>query len=60
MAGAPGFEPGMSGPKPLALPLGYAPADKQNKIKCQRDLLYQKSSALSTATKVRSESTISG
>ena len=25
MAGAPGFEPGMTGPKPVALPLGYAP-----------------------------------
>src|SRR5437764_4713357 len=26
MAGAPGFEPGVAGPKPAALPLGYAPA----------------------------------
>ncbi len=25
MAGAPGFEPGITGPKPVALPLGYAP-----------------------------------
>ena len=25
MAGAPGFEPGITGPKPAALPLGYAP-----------------------------------
>ena len=25
MAGAPGFEPGITGPKPDALPLGYAP-----------------------------------
>ena len=25
MAGAPGFEPGIAGPKPAALPLGYAP-----------------------------------
>lgn len=25
MAGAPGFEPGIEGPKPTALPLGYAP-----------------------------------
>ena len=24
-AGAPGFEPGITGPKPVALPLGYAP-----------------------------------
>src|SRR3954465_8035601 len=24
-AGAPGFEPGIAGPKPAALPLGYAP-----------------------------------
>jgi hypothetical protein len=24
-AGAPGFEPGVAGPKPAALPLGYAP-----------------------------------
>ena len=26
MAGAPGFEPGITGPKPVALPLGYAPS----------------------------------
>src|SRR5262249_40438599 len=26
MAGAPGFEPGITGPKPVALPLGHAPA----------------------------------
>jgi hypothetical protein len=25
LAGAPGFEPGIAGPKPAALPLGYAP-----------------------------------
>src|SRR5215203_2694776 len=25
LAGAPGFEPGITGPKPVALPLGYAP-----------------------------------
>ena len=25
MAGAPGIEPGMTGSKPVALPLGYAP-----------------------------------
>ena len=25
LAGAPGFEPGITGPKPDALPLGYAP-----------------------------------
>src|SRR5215472_4680639 len=25
IAGAPGFEPGIAGPKPAALPLGYAP-----------------------------------
>src|SRR5687767_2938595 len=25
MAGAPGFEPGITGPKPASLPLGYAP-----------------------------------
>src|SRR5204862_6174584 len=25
VAGAPGFEPGIAGPKPAALPLGYAP-----------------------------------
>ena len=25
VAGAPGFEPGITGPKPVALPLGYAP-----------------------------------
>src|SRR5688500_19759657 len=25
LAGAPGVEPGMAGPKPAALPLGYAP-----------------------------------
>jgi hypothetical protein len=25
VAGAPGFEPGITGPKPIALPLGYAP-----------------------------------
>ncbi len=25
MAGAPGFEPGITGPKPVALPLGHAP-----------------------------------
>src|SRR5207248_11395552 len=25
LAGAPGIEPGMTGPKPVALPLGYAP-----------------------------------
>lgn len=24
--GAPGFEPGIAGPKPAALPLGYAPS----------------------------------
>src|SRR2546427_136373 len=28
MAGAPGFEPGIAGPKPAALPLGYAPSGK--------------------------------
>ena len=27
MAGAPGFEPGIAGPKPAALPLGYAPVN---------------------------------
>src|SRR5207248_2169453 len=27
MAGAPGFEPGIAGPKPAALPLGYAPPE---------------------------------
>src|ERR1700690_1607223 len=27
LAGAPGIEPGMTGPKPVALPLGYAPTD---------------------------------
>ncbi len=27
MAGAPGFEPGITGPKPAALPLGYAPSE---------------------------------
>src|SRR5207237_6433089 len=26
MAGAPGFEPGITGPKPVALPLGHAPS----------------------------------
>ena len=26
LAGAPGFEPGIAGPKPAALPLGYAPS----------------------------------
>src|SRR5256714_11111984 len=26
-AGAPGFEPGIAGPKPAALPLGYAPPE---------------------------------
>src|SRR5205085_11208950 len=25
-AGAPGFEPGITGPKPVALPLGHAPS----------------------------------
>src|SRR5438552_1531521 len=25
LAGAPGFEPGITGPKPVALPLGHAP-----------------------------------
>ena len=25
LAGAPGFEPGITGSKPVALPLGYAP-----------------------------------
>ena len=25
VAGAPGFEPGITGPKPVALPLGHAP-----------------------------------
>src|SRR5262245_24535357 len=29
MAGAPGFEPGIAGPKPAALPLGYAPANME-------------------------------
>src|SRR5438067_7297689 len=28
MAGAPGFEPGIAGPKPAALPLGYAPSKR--------------------------------
>ena len=28
MAGAPGFEPGIAGPKPAALPLGYAPSHR--------------------------------
>ena len=27
VAGAPGFEPGITGPKPDALPLGHAPTD---------------------------------
>ena len=31
-AGAPGFEPGIAGPKPAALPLGYAP--KSSAAKC--------------------------
>ena len=26
MAGAPGIEPGITGSKPVALPLGYAPS----------------------------------
>src|SRR5918995_609014 len=30
MAGAPGFEPGITGPKPVALPLGYAPPRWRN------------------------------
>src|SRR5690349_5155712 len=30
LAGAPGFEPGMAGPKPAALPLGYAPTGPIN------------------------------
>src|SRR5581483_4279987 len=29
MAGAPGFEPGITGPKPVALPLGHAPGRRQ-------------------------------
>ena len=29
MAGAPGFEPGIAGPKPAALPLGYAPLRRE-------------------------------
>ena len=28
MAGAGGFEPPVTGPKPAALPLGYAPPDR--------------------------------
>ena len=28
MAGVPGFEPGMTGSKPVALPLGYTPTFK--------------------------------
>ena len=44
MAGAPGFEPGIAGPKPAALPLGYAPligvpslAHGPRKSKAERD-----------------------
>ena len=29
LAGAPGFEPGITGPKPVALPLGYAPVNRE-------------------------------
>ncbi len=29
LAGAPGFEPGITGPKPVALPLGHAPTDPE-------------------------------
>ena len=32
MAGAPGFEPGITGPKPVALPLGYAPVNGSRAI----------------------------
>ena len=28
LAGAPGFEPGITGPKPVALPLGHAPVNR--------------------------------
>src|SRR5271155_1499626 len=34
MAGEPGFEPGIAGPKPAALPLGYAPLRPE--YKCRR------------------------
>ena len=30
MAGVPGIEPGMTGSKPVALPLGYTPAGEIN------------------------------
>ena len=29
LAGAPGFEPGITGPKPVALPLGHAPVNRE-------------------------------
>lgn len=30
MAGAEGFEPPITGPKPVALPLGHAPKENEN------------------------------
>jgi hypothetical protein len=36
MAGAEGFEPPITGPKPVALPLGHAP----NENSCQKILNY--------------------
>jgi hypothetical protein len=33
VAGAPGFEPGITGPKPVALPLGHAPICAQHRWK---------------------------
>ncbi len=39
VAGAPGFEPGITGPKPVALPLGHAPTDCG--LLQRRDVLYR-------------------
>ena len=36
MAGAPGFEPGITGPKPVALPLGHAPAQGKGSLPAHR------------------------
>src|SRR6478752_5550213 len=36
LAGAPGFEPGITGPKPVALPLGHAPVNRD--AECTRRL----------------------
>ena len=37
MAGVPGIEPGMTGSKPVALPLGYTPTMERSDIKSFRN-----------------------